>query len=373
MNKDQNFGFNSYNQRKLSNTTKFTAIIMVILLIVVVSIFSKKSYASVIDGTINASLLSSTLNILPNIDNDVLSDSSNEFLPDTTGLKKGTQKLNFYEDENGKRVHYKAKFMEGKLTDLYIDGEKVPDNQLNKYESKIQKKVDEYESALKEYRREKEEYKMFAKDYRRKMKNLREKLEDIRTDRFDFDFDRDFDFHVSKPDLSELRESMRELKRELKDSFADRSIVIPPIHIPRIHIPPLHIPPVPPVCFDDDGWENWNEELKENLEEFKAEMMNNRFNMKEFNENMKEFRGKMKEFGAEMKKFGSFIKEMKCELIDDGIINSGDDIDELLLSEHKMEVNGNTVSADLHKKYIDMYEKHTGKKIEGKNKIRIND
>lgn len=375
MNKDQNFGFNSHNHNKLSNTTKFTAIIMIIFLIVVVSIFSKKSYASEAAGTINTSLLGNTINLLPASDKDAVFDGSDEFVPDTTGLKKGTRKLNFYEDENGKRVHYKAKLRDGKLTDLYIDGEMVPDNQLNKYGSKIQKKVDEYETALKEYRREKEEYKMLAKEYSGKFKNLHGKLRDIDADQFDFDFDfsRDFNIHISKPDLSELRESMRELKRELKDSFADRSVVIPPIHIPRIHIPPIHVPPVPPICFDEDEWENWNEELKANLEEFKEEMNNNKFNMRGFNENMKEFRGKMKEFGAEMKKFGGFIKEMKNELINDGIINYEDDIDELLLSEDKMEVNGESVSPELHKKYKDMYEKHTGKKIEGKNKIRIND
>lgn len=368
MKREENFANNYHNQNKISNGTKLTSIILFVLLIAVVSIFSKKSYASETDKTINASLLNGSFNLLSENSNDMMMSEINESVQDTTGLLKGTRKLNFYEDENGNLVHYKAKILDGKLTDLYINGEKVPADELLKYENKIQKKIDEYESALQEYRNNKKEYKMLTKEYAGKMKEQQEKLREFRNDQFDFDFD--FDFDIQKPDLTELREAMRELRHELKDSFADRSIVIPPVHIPRINIPPIH---VPPVNFDKNELDKWNDELNENLEELKEEMKNNKLNMREFNENMKEFRGKMKEFGLEMKKFGSFVKEMKRELIEDGIINSGDDIDELLLSEDKMEVNDKTVSADLHKKYKNMYEKHTGKKIDGKNKIRIKD
>ncbi|NMB81291.1 MAG: hypothetical protein GYA14_05690 [Ignavibacteria bacterium] len=375
MKKEENFGTNYHNQNKFSNGTKLTAIILFVLLIAVVSIFSKKSYASETDKTINASLLNGSFNLLFENSNDIMMGEINESIQDTVGLLKGIRKLNFYEDENGNLIHYKAKILDGKLTELYIDGEKVPSGELLKYENKIQKKVDEYESALKEYRKVKKEYKKLSKDYNGKMQDLHEKLRDLRADNFDFDFDfdRHIYFDIPKPDLSELRESMRELRHNLRGSFADRSLVIPPIHIPEIDIHPIQIPPVPPAWFNDEDWDKWSDEFKENMKEFKSKMKDHNWNMEEFNESMRVFSGKMKEFGLEMKKFGSFVKEMKRELIEDGIINSGDDIDELLLSEDKMEVNGKTVSADLHKKYKNMYEKHTGKKIDGKNKIRIKD
>ena len=74
-----------------------------------------------------------------------------------------------------------------------------------------------------------------------------------------------------------------------------------------------------------------------------------------------------------MKKFGNFMKAAKDEMVKDGLIDSDDDdIDEFYLSENKMSVNDKTVSSELHKKYLDMYEKYTGKKLEGKHKISIN-
>lgn len=367
----QNQNFDSNNPNHNVSGKKLAAIISVVLVIIALAILSKKSYASISSNTNTASFFTNTFHNIHEGDYNHAINSEYGLTPDTIGFKKGIRKFHFYEKENGDRIHYKAKLKDGKLIELYVDDKKVPKNELGKYESKIQEKLNEYESVLNDYKRNKDEYKKLAKEYSGKMKDLSDKLRGLNAEQFDFNFDFDFNRHCDfeKPDLSELHESMRELRRELKDSFADRSIVIPPIHIPQIKIPQIHIPP---VYFDEDEWDNWNDDLKENMEELKEEMKNNKFSLKEFKEGMKEFRGKMKEFSLEMKKFGNFIKEMKDELISDGIINSVDEIDELLLSEDKMEINGKSVSTELHKKYKDMYEKHTGKKIEGKNKIRIN-
>lgn len=368
----QNQNFDSNNPNHNISGKKLVTIVSIVIVIIVVAILSKKSYASILSNTNTASFFTDpSYNILEGDSNHPV-NSEHSLIPDTIGLKKGIRKFHFYEKENGDQVHYKAKLKDGKITELYVDDKKIPKDELGKYESKIQDKLNEYESVLNDYKRNKDEYKKLAKEYSGKRKDLCDKLKELNAERFDFNFDFDFNGHFAfeKPDLSELHESMRELRRELRDSFADRSIVILPIHIPEIKIPQIHIPP---VYFDEDEWDNWNDELKENMEELKEGMKNNNFRMKEFKEDMKEFRGKMKEFGLEIKKFGNFIKEMKNELVSDGIINSGDEIDKLLLSEDKMEVNGKSVFTELHKKYKDMYEKHTGKKIEGKNKIRINE
>ena len=95
-------------------------------------------------------------------------------------------------------------------------------------------------------------------------------------------------------------------------------------------------------------------------------------NMDEFNDNMKDFGENMKKFGREMKKFGRFMRDAKDEMIDDGLIESEDDIDDFKLSEDEMIVNGRTVSPELRNKYLDMYEEHTGKRLEGNHKIIIN-
>lgn len=360
---------NGQNNNRLSYGIKFAAFAAVIILLAVVSLYSGNSFANLKGKNNYASFFNNPIELKIDDNSDYQTDSNSFASPDTTGLKNGKRTLRFTENENGERIRYKARLENGKLISLSINGEKVPDNELNKYEFKIQDKIEEYESELQEYKKHKEEYRKIAQDYKLKMKELRDKMMDLQKDKYDFDFD----FDIPKPDLSELREAMKELRSELKEGFADHSIVIPPIHIPKIEIPPVHIPPVPPIAFDEEEWDQWKDDLKNNMEEFREKMKEHKWNMEEFNENMKGFNEKMKELGVEMKKFGAFIKEMKTGLVEDGIISNDDDIDELVLSEDKMEINGKIVPADLHKKYKDLYEKHTGKKIEGKNKIRIVD
>ncbi len=372
MSQAQNHDFNSNSRNNYINGKKLTAIISVTLIIAVVAILSEKSYASISGTTNHAAFFVNPFNNILERDCEKPFYNDQELTPDTTGLKKGIKKFHFYEKENGDRVHYKAKLKDGKLTDLYVDGEKVPENELDKYEAKVQAKIDEYEDTMMDYKKDKDEYKKFTKEYSAKMKEYRDKMKNFRREHYDgwdFDFDSHFDFDIPEPDLSELREAMKELRRELKENLADGSF--PPIHIPRINIPPIHIHPVPPVHIDKEEWREWSENFEDQMEEFKDKMKDHKWDMEKFNENMKDFGKNMKKFGVEMKKFGNFVKEMKDELIDDGIIDSGDEIDELVLSEDKMEVNGKAVSTELHKKYLNLYEKHTGKKIDGDNKIRI--
>lgn len=368
MNQIQNSDFDSNNQNHYISRKKLATIISIVLVVAAVAVLSKNSYASISDTTNHAAFFTNPFNNIFERSYENTNISNMELTPDTTGLKKGVKKFHFYDKENGTRIHYKAKLKDGKLTDLYIDGEKVSGSELGKYESKIQEKLNEYESVLKDYKRNRDEYRKFVKEYSSKMKDLNKKLSDLGAIRFDFDFENDFD--IPKHDLSELRESMKELKHALREEFSNRHITIPPIHIPKIVIPPIEILPVP---FDDEELDRWSDEFKENMIEFKEKMTGHKWDMEEFNENMKDFGKRMKIFGIEMKKFRAFIKEMKNELLEDRIIEPGDDIDQLVLSEDRMEVNGKGISAELHKKYKDFYENHTGKKIEGKNRIKIND
>lgn len=360
------------NKNKLSYGIKFAAFFLVIIAIAAVALYSPYSFASKNNIVTKAGFSDPFIYI-----NDNAIDLNNEITQrDTTSIKKGKRTIKFYEGEGENRKRYKAKMNNGKLEELYVDGEEIPENELSQYESKIQKRVDEYDSLLKEYKNKKKEYKELLKDYSEKLDDYRDKLREYKTESHTWNNDFDFDFDISEPDMSELRESMRELREELRDEFADGSFhvpPVPPIHIPPIHIPPINIPPIPPIHFNDDEWNSWREEFKANMEKFREDMKEHKWDMEEFKENMKHFGKEMKVFGVEMKKFGEFIHEAKDELIKDGIINDEDDIDQFILSEKKMEVNDKELSPELHKKYLEMYEKHTGKKLEGKHKIVIND
>ncbi len=368
---------NEKNKTMITYGIKFAAFAVLIFIIAIVSLYSPKSTDSNFSQINKASFLNPFEPLIDDIVvNGNIFDSSDPATPDTTNLKKGKHTFRFYEDTEGDRVRYKAKLNNGKLEQLYVDGEKIPTAELNKYEDKIYNKVDEYEELMSDYRKNRKEYRELMGKYSDKIKENRKKLRDYRNEY------RDWNNDYSHEDLSELRESMRELQHELRDNFVNLSFEVPPIVVPEIdvNIPDIHIPPivmpdididvpdvhVPPIYIDSEDFSAWQDEFKEGMKEFSHSMKN-------FNFNMDEFKGNMNRFGREMKRFGSFMKDVKEELIDDGIINSGDDIDNFKLSEKEMSVNGKTISPELHKKYLNMYEEHTGKKLEGDKKIVINE
>lgn len=376
------------NETKNSRTNygiKFAVFSFLILFIAVVSLLSTSTYGSKTDFN-KASLLNS---FLPhNIENAESYDESlnvSSKIPDTTSIKKGKRTFRFNEEKNGDRIRYKAKLNDGKIEKLYVDGEEVPENELRNYQSMVNEKIDNYEKIIAELNQNKKQYGRLLEEYAEKMKNYREKLKDYRQNRFEFELD-----HNYTPDLSELRESLRELKRSMKHNFADKDFVVPPlppIHFPPIEVPQIEIPEIniPPIKidvphFDKEGMKKWKKEFKENMKEFELDMKKHQFDMQEFKMNMEkfkidmsDFKANMKDFGEEMKKFGQFMDVMKEELIKDKIISSKNDLEDLLLSEEKMIVNGEKISQQFHSKYLSIYEKLTGKKLEGNHKIQFND
>lgn len=372
---------NEKKRTTLSYGIKFTAFAVLALIIAVVSLYSTNTYGSDPVKINEASFTNPFSSLNRFFASNENKSAVSETLRDTTSIRKGKRTFRFSEEKDGNIIRYKAKLNNGKLEELFIDGEKIPDNELGKYENKINNKIDDYESVMADYRKNRANYKKLIDEYAEKMKDYREKLKGYgnfhkhwRDDSEDFE----------KPDLSELREAMRELRHELKDKFANHSFSVPPIQIPEIdipeieipeiHVPPIHVPPVPPIPkFDEEKWSEWQHEFQNNMKEFQQQMKEHNFNMGDFKANMGSFGRKMKIFGAEMKKFGEFMRDAKDEMIADKLIESGDDIDSFILSEDKMEVNGISVSPELRNKYLDMYEKHTGKKLEGDNKIVIND
>jgi len=294
MNPIQSHNYNSNNRKHNIDGKKLAAIISIILIIAAVAMLSEKSYASISGTTNHAAFFVNPSNNIFERTCEKPFYNDRELTPDTAGLKTGIKKFHFYEKENGNRIHYKAKLKDDILTELYIDGEKVPENELDKYELKVQTKIDEYDDTLKDYKKNKDEYKKFAREYSVKMKEYRDKMKEFHREHYDWDFDFDshIDLDISEPDLSELRETMKELRKELKENLADGSI--PPVHIPKTNIPPIHIPPVPPVHIDKEEWREWSENFEDEMEEFKNKMKDHNRDMEKFNENMKDFGKNMK-------------------------------------------------------------------------------
>jgi beta-lactamase regulating signal transducer with metallopeptidase domain len=65
------------------------------------------------------------------------------------------------------------------------------------------------------------------------------------------------------------------------------------------------------------------------------------------------------------------LETLKEELLNDGIIKSGDERMSFTITQDEVEVNGQKLSDELHKKYLKIYTKETGNKLNGDFKIVI--
>lgn len=122
------------------------------------------------------------------------------------------------------------------------------------------------------------------------------------------------------------------------------------------------------------------EELSEALEESMAEVnydiqMDQLENEMRIIEIEKEFNDQKGAKTVIVKTSGSedLISTIREELSKDGILKDSGDKLNFSLSQDELEVNGEKLSADLHKKYLKLYKQTTGNKLSGEFKIIIKD
>jgi len=402
---------NLYRRIKRMNSTnnsisygiKFATFAILFLISTTLSVFSISSAKDKPKDIIEASFINPFV-----FENDNKSSVSNFNMfsnsEDTTSIRKGNRTLKFYGDENGEKTRYKAKLENGKLIELHIDGEKVPDNELNKYDAMVAEKAKEYDELLSEYHDK-------AKKYKEEMKELDKKIDKFGSNN---QHNINFDFQVNNPsyslpnfqfDSTELKGMTENIQKGLQEGFFNHPIVIPPIHIPQINIPEIHIPPIniPDFNFNWDCDSSFDKEaFKENMKEwkhsFKKEMKNFNMNMGNFKIDMEKMKKALKNSGLNSEAFSSgsfkigmenlkhnlgklkenlnvlksFNIELRDELENDNLLNDDESVDNLILSNNEMIVNGKKVSPELHKKYLMLYQKHFGRNLNDKENFEIN-
>ncbi len=387
---------------------RFAAFAVLLIAMAAISIHSS---FSVKDRSLNLASASFVNPFYPNGNDFFLTTPEENLISvlDTASFKKGTRTLKFSEDDK----RYKARLNNGKLDDLYIDGEKVQEKDLQKYESLVAQRIEEFDSAMKEYRQN-------LKDYRAKMKAFKEKMKKFRGNNgyaFDFDF-LPIDFNVHPFDSSISKKVMEEIQKNMRENFANHSLNIPtapPIHIPSIYIPPIHIPEIdiPRIdsidydslklaghvndadtnryVFDKEAFnksmKEWKENFSRSMAELKEKMKNYKVDMEKFKKEMKkkeansetlkkkmeELKTNMGKLKANMKTLKEFVSDAKDEMMKDKLIEDSDDLDSFTLSKNELIVNGKAALPALHKKYLELYKKHYGKELKGDEKFQIDD
>ena len=265
-----------------------------------------------------------------------------------TSQQKGEQSLYFTEYEDGSKTHYEVNFNDGKISSIYKDGIKVPDNEIKDYEDLVNDELNSIKSDKHDFfiHHSPHVFHFEMDSLKDKMKEVRKKF---KAENFNFRFDH-----------KKFKEDMKRLREEFNDS---NNIVL---HIDR-----------------DKICENINESLK-HLDELRLHKFNFNFDMDELELNMEnleeemenlkdemsELSVEMDELDKEMKTLNGFLEAAKSELVKDGLIKSADEEFELELSESKMEVNDEKVSDNLLEKYKALYKEHFGKELKGKLKFQ---
>jgi len=381
---------NSTNS-SISYGIKFAAFAILFLISTTLSVFSVSSAKDKPKDIIEASFINpftfenDKTSFVPSV--NLISNTA-----DTNSIYKGSRILKFYSDDNSEKTKYKAKLEDGKLVELRINGEKIPDNELHKYDARVAEKAKEYDELLSEYHDK-------GKKYREEMKELHKKIDKFENnDQYSFNYNFPDNHSFSYPnfpfDSTNWEEMAENLQKGIREGFLKHPIVIPPIHIPQINIPEINIPDINLNWSCDSTFDN--EAFKEGMKKWKH---NFKMNMKNFNLNMDDFKADMKKVKADLMQNGlnnetlksgmkylsknmgklknqlhalkSFNIELRDELENDNLLKDDDSINNLSISKDEMIVDGKKVSPELHEKYLTLYKKHFGKELKGNEKFEI--
>jgi predicted nucleic acid-binding Zn-ribbon protein len=275
--------------------------------------------------------------------------------------------------EDGHTIHWKVFFNEDTIYAVYRNKHRVPDNEITRYEDLIYDKMDNlYNSRYEQNSFNDKDFDIHI-DMSALNENLQKLSEELSKQNIHIDFDdeqferdmqklgkeleklKDLDIEINF-DPETFKENMKELERNLK-------------HM-RINENDLH--------FD-------KEEFNTRMKEFSEKMRNAQYTMKEnLKKNMEVFHRNMSNFNfnlhglktnlnnvkTRLRDLDAFFKEMKSELVKDGIIKSADEYIEIHFTQDQLEINDVVLPAELFEKYKALYKKQFG--TEMKEDINFN-
>jgi chromosome segregation ATPase len=157
----------------------------------------------------------------------------------TDSLNKESQRhLSFYEIVEGKSIHWEVNFDGNKITSIYKNGEKIPDDLVSDYKDKVYRELDEMrfggkfysfkmpdidinmdelhknmddlEENFKNFEWHWEEFEFDDEKLKQQMEGLEEKLKDKKFEKFHYKFDDE-----------KLKERLEKLEDFLKEHFKD--------------------------------------------------------------------------------------------------------------------------------------------------------
>jgi hypothetical protein len=287
------------------------------------------------------------------------------------------KEFTFHQDKNGKDIMWKAIFKDGELTELYKNGQKIPNENIEDYTNMVNEELDGLQDNHHKFGKNAYHFNFdidgpdnageFLGDmgfnncdslfdsgqFHKDMDDLKHDMHKMHKMKFDFHFD-----------TNAFNMGMRELRKNLKNLKFN----------PHIYIDKDEFHGFDMEAFKE-GMKNFKDEMRHNRifnEDFKIDMSDFENNMKNFDKNMKHFDLHMKDLSKSLKKLKNFLKDLKHELVNDKLIKDEDENFNMKFNQNALIINGNKVSGELLEKYKAIYKKDFGKDIDDEFNINNN-
>ena len=244
----------------------------------------------------------------------------------TDRLNEDEKTYIFYKRYRGEKSKWEVTIEGDRVTELYKDGDLVPNSELYKYEDMLLDKVDEINYDLVELNDDLEDLNVNLRGLKVDLgENFAEDMRRLAADiKVEFDSD-------------EFKRDMEELKDELSNMD-------------------FHF---------DFEWDS--DEFKSEMRDLSRELANIKvdIDLSDFNESMRDLKEElshldidMSDLKKEMEILGDYLDELKDEMISDGVIDDEDDFRNINFDDDGMYVNHEKVSHELYLKYREIYKKY---------------
>lgn len=242
----------------------------------------------------------------------------------------GPNKFSF--KENGD--WYKVKLKDGEIKKLYINGDKIDEDEFYKYEDLVYEKRNELNDS----------YAEFDGDW----ENFHKDMDEIRIEV-----------------RNEINDAMKEVRRELRN--VDREKFRADINLDELHENLAHLKNMR-FEFDEDEFNRGMEEFTESMRNIRVEFDDHDWS--DFRESMRNLKDELRnldidmgDLKIEMKNLKRFMKDFRRELINDGYLEYSDDDFDVEFNENELIINGTKLPGSLLPKYKEMYKEHFGREL----------
>lgn len=249
---------------------------------------------------------------------------------------------------------WRVDFEDGEITAIYKNDERIPSEDHHLYTDMIYNKVNRLRNNLRD---PKPEFLAFEFDLGDLKTNLREMTKNLRESlpgKIDIEIDRE-EFNKG---MESLRESMKELKNQKFEFHFDNESFKEDMRKLKEDLKKI----------DTDKIKI---EVRKNIDDLDKDLEKIRIEIKDLDIDLKGLDVNLDKLNIEMEKLDNFLKDLKSELVKDGYIKNEDEKMNLLMNDEVMTINGNEITPEHQKKYLEIYEKHFDKKIKNDFKIKI--